>query len=291
MSLPVEYCLAAGLTISAVAKLVAPKTSIASLTNLGFSSVRSRRFAWALAVVAEISAAVLLIAVPVAGLFATGALFALFAGVVGRALATGSSGKPCGCLGARGTVSPKLLIIDLTLSALALGFAINAVGGVSPDLLIGLGFIAVTVVVMGLSAAVVALAREVGVLKLAMSSGGALEMASEGPEVGSRHDVPGSTRHEDLTLAVFTSEGCPMCRTLGPSLEFLRRDTRLTVVEFDEHDDHDRWESLDVPGSPYAIAFSNDGVVLAKGTFNGLSQLESVVATAVRRRQEASLAS
>jgi len=44
---------------------------------------------------------------------------------------------------------------------------------------------------------------------------------------------------------------------------------------------------LDVPGSPYAVALGRDGTVLAKGTFNSLAQLESVVATAMRRRQEA----
>jgi hypothetical protein len=39
-----------------------------------------------------------------------------------------------------------------------------------------------------------------------------------------------------------------------------------------------------VPGSPYAVALDLDGTVLAKGTFNNLAQLESVVATAERRR-------
>jgi hypothetical protein len=41
-----------------------------------------------------------------------------------------------------------------------------------------------------------------------------------------------------------------------------------------------------VPGSPFAVAIGRDGRVLAKGTFNSLAQLESVLATAERRRRE-----
>jgi len=39
-----------------------------------------------------------------------------------------------------------------------------------------------------------------------------------------------------------------------------------------------------VPGSPYAVAFDLDGLVLAKGTFNNLAQLESILATGEERR-------
>ena len=39
-----------------------------------------------------------------------------------------------------------------------------------------------------------------------------------------------------------------------------------------------------MPGSPFAVALDADGTVLAKGTFNTGAQLESVLATAERRR-------
>jgi hypothetical protein len=39
-----------------------------------------------------------------------------------------------------------------------------------------------------------------------------------------------------------------------------------------------------VPGSPYAVALDADGTVLAKGTFNNLAQLESILAAGERRR-------
>ena len=48
------------------------------------------------------------------------------------------------------------------------------------------------------------------------------------------------------------------------------------------------WRELEIPGSPYAVALDLDGTVLAKGTFNNLAQLESVLATAERRRAERS---
>ena len=44
------------------------------------------------------------------------------------------------------------------------------------------------------------------------------------------------------------------------------------------------WSELRIPGSPFAIALDPGGTVLAKGTFNNLAQLESVLATAERRR-------
>ena len=51
---------------------------------------------------------------------------------------------------------------------------------------------------------------------------------------------------------------------------------------FDEVADRDVWSELAIPGSPFAIALDGDGTVLAKGTFNNLAQLESVLATAER---------
>ncbi len=45
----------------------------------------------------------------------------------------------------------------------------------------------------------------------------------------------------------------------------------------------DLWRGLGIPGSPFAVALDREGAVLAKGTFNNLAQLESVVATAERR--------
>jgi hypothetical protein len=78
-----------------------------------------------------------------------------------------------------------------------------------------------------------------------------------------------------------------VCRTLEPAVEYFARDPMVTLHTFDEQRDAAAWRALDVPGSPYAVALGLDGTVLAKGTFNSLGQLESVLATAERRAREA----
>ena len=93
-----------------------------------------------------------------------------------------------------------------------------------------------------------------------------------------------------LALAVFTSAGCHVCRSLEPSIRVLANDPRVAVASFDEVADAAAWTELEIPGSPFAIALDLEGTVLAKGTFNNLAQLESVLATAERRRAERELA-
>jgi hypothetical protein len=70
---------------------------------------------------------------------------------------------------------------------------------------------------------------------------------------------------------------------LEPSLRLLARDSEVELVLFDEHDDAEAWRSLAVPGSPYAVVLGPDGAVLAKGTFNSLYQLESLLGPAAVR--------
>ena len=66
----------------------------------------------------------------------------------------------------------------------------------------------------------------------------------------------------------------------------MARDPLISVGSFDEAAEAELWGELEVPGSPFAIAIDRDATVLAKGTFNNLAQLESVLATASRRRRE-----
>jgi hypothetical protein len=58
----------------------------------------------------------------------------------------------------------------------------------------------------------------------------------------------------------------------------------VAVGRFDEVEHSEAWLALDVPGSPYAVALDSQGTVLAKGTFNNLAQLESILAAGERRR-------
>ena len=152
-------------------------------------------------------------------------------------------------------------------------------------LAVGLGATLLGLAVLAI--ALLALAREVGMLRLAIDPRGALELAHEGPEVGGRTALaehfgdgllPGR-----IGLAVFSSEGCGMCRSLEPAVAAFGRDPRVLLQTFDEVRDADAWAAADVPGSPFAVALDADGTVLAKGTFNTGAQLESVLAAAERR--------
>ena len=138
-----------------------------------------------------------------------------------------------------------------------------------------------------------ALAREVGLLRLRLGPGSALEIAEEGPSLFSASGLAGRLDPDPeavLGLAVFTSAGCHICRSLEPSVRALANDSRVAVASFDEAEEAEVWSRLEIPGSPYAIALDLDGAVLAKGTFNNLAQLESVLATGERRRAERELA-
>jgi hypothetical protein len=130
---------------------------------------------------------------------------------------------------------------------------------------------------------VLALARELGELKLAIAPQSALSLEHEGPELGSRLDlIERFGRRAPLALAVFTSPGCALCTALEPSLRLAASDPEVELELFDEEADADVWAALDVPGSPYGVVLSPDGEVLAKGTFNSLYQLESLLVAATQ---------
>jgi hypothetical protein len=212
------------------------------------------------------------------------------AAVLGRALAAGQAGAPCGCFGARSRVSRLGVVRALALAAafLAVPFVPHADPSADAWLAAGLALALVAVAVLGL--VVLALAREVGMLRLAVGPQSALEIPEEGPPVGADTGLSG---HLDprvdasvLGLAVFTSEGCRLCQKLAPAVRSLARDPHVDLFLLDEARDAAHWRRLDIPGSPYAIAIDAQGRVLAKGTFNSLPQLESVLATAERRRAE-----
>ena len=211
------------------------------------------------------------------------------AGLLGRALADGHEGAPCGCFGARSKVSRLAVLRALALSGAFLALPFVPRDDLTADawLAIGLGVALLAVAVLGV--AVLALAREVGMLRLAVGPQAALEVPEEGPPIGSDS---GLAAYRDpradasvLGLAVFTSGGCRLCQALAPAVESLGRDPHVTLVTLDEVRDAEHWGRLDVPGSPYAVALDEHGRVLAKGTFNSQPQLESVLATAERRRE------
>jgi Methylamine utilisation protein MauE len=293
MSTAAQTLLAIVLLAAAALKMRGGARSADALATYGIGPERARASALALIVVAEFAIAVALLAGLAWAAAAACVLFATFALASAGALAAGRAGRPCACFGAGsrlGRSSPLQALLGALLAlALALHWLAGAPSGYQRWLTAGLTVSVVAI--LGLAAVVLALAREVGVLRLSLASQGALEIPDEGPRVGEHQAWAGELPRRPgalLGLAVFSSDGCPMCRRLEPAVSYLAADPLLAVRVFDEVADAPTWASAAVPGSPYAVALDPAGVVLAKGTFNSLVQLEGVVATA--RAREAGLA-
>src|SRR5918994_6636500 len=279
--------LAAVLVAASVAKLASPRSSSsAALATFGVRGERGRWTAWAALITTELALAAGVVAgLDIAAYLAAG-MMAAFGVAMLRAVQRGRAGAPCACFGARSTVGWPAIARNLVLSFAFLALPLLPEGELTTDEWLALGLIVALVACAGLAVAVLALAREVGMLRLRLGPGAALEIPEEGPAVGSRTDlVSRFDRGPDteLALAVFVSDGCHVCRGLEPAIASLERDPVLAVRSFEEVEDAEVWRELDVPGSPYALAIGVDGTVLAKGTFNNLAQLESVLATAQRR--------
>jgi hypothetical protein len=277
--------LAGVLAASAIAKLAGPDAR-GGLATFGVGDRRAQLAVWAGLIATELAIAIGVAAGVDAFAWAGALLMLALSGALVSALARGRGGRPCACFGARSRVSWSGVGRNLALAA-----GLAAVPFVPADepttegwLAIGLGV--ALLACAGLAVALLALAREIGMLRLRLGPASALEIPEEGPELGSRAELVERFEIDErtrLALAVFTSEGCHVCQGLGPSIDLLRREPELAVATFDEEAEAQAWSALDVPGSPYAVALGADGTVLAKGTFNNLAQLESVLATAERR--------
>ncbi|HET6448798.1 MAG TPA: MauE/DoxX family redox-associated membrane protein [Conexibacter sp.] len=274
---------------SAAAKLAAPAHTRAALVTFGLITERARVLAWTVAVIAEALLALGVATGLDAAAWGAAVLMLAFAALLARALRVGKAGQPCGCLGARSRVTPAALARTLALAA---AFALLPfVPDIDPSadawLATGLGVALAAIVT--LAVLLLALARELGELRLALPPQLPLEIDGEGPARGSRVELierfvpPSSAR---FALAVFSSEGCPMCQALAPAVTALRSDPLLAVETFDEVADQDVWRALAIPGSPYAIVLSLDGTVRSQGTFNSARQLEALVATGEARERE-----
>jgi len=284
----VVACLVLGFVLlaSAVLKLADGAGSRAALATYGVRSAPAARAVWALLVTVEAGLAVAVGAGVDAAAYAAGGLLALFCAAQAVALASGRGGAPCACFGARGRISRASVGRAALLAAAFAALPLLPRSEPSTEGWLALGLAVALLGLVALAVAVLALAREVGMLRLAGDPRGALEVAHEGPEVGGRTAL---VEHLEIApgrlgLAVFSSEGCGLCRALAPAIESFARDPRVAVRTFDEARDAGAWAAADVPGSPFAVALDADGTVLAKGTFNTGAQLESVLAAAERRR-------
>lgn len=281
---------AAVLLFTAAAKLARPRDSRDALGSYGLAAGRQRGVAWTGLVVVELALGVGIAAGSAAASYAAAVLMLAFAAALVGQILHGHAGLPCGCFGARSRIGWTAVVRNVALAGFYAALPWLADPHLAATGWLAVGLIVALAAVAALAVAVLALAREVGGLRLAVAPQSALELAHEGPEIGSRVELDGwlSPRADArLGLAVFTSASCPVCRALEPSIGYLARDPLVTLGVFDEQRHGEVWGMLDVPGSPYAVALGRDGTVLAKGTFNSFAQLESIVATAMRRRQEA----
>jgi hypothetical protein len=286
---------------SAAAKLAAPARSQAALATFGLQSAAARRAAWAAAILAEAGLGVAVAAGIDAAAYAAAALLLAFATLLARALRTGKQGQPCGCLGPRSRVTPLALIRTATLAAAFALLPLIPDRDPTTEGWLALGLAVALAAIAALTVLVLALAREVGELRLALPPQLPLEIPGEGPPLGERAHAAierfavtrgagsaaaGRGAEARFALAVFFSDGCPMCRALAPAVEALARDPLLSVEVFDERADADVWRALQIPGSPYAVVLTLDGVALAQGTFNSARQLEALVAAGEARERE-----
>jgi hypothetical protein len=281
-ALAFRVAIAAVLGVAAVLKAARPRKSGAALAGLGVAGGGT-------ALVLGLAALELVLATGVAlgsaaAAYAASGLLAVFAVGLALTIRAGRSGAPCPCFGSRGRVGWPSVARNVTLAA---GFAaVPWVPRLDDTALMAIGLAVALSGVAVLGVVVLALARELGELRLRLPPDVALELASEGPEIGERtrlierFALAPTTR---FALAVFSSPGCRLCQALSPGIASLRRDPLVAVEVFDEERDRDAWAELAVPGSPYAVALDPDGTVRAKGTFNSLAQLESIVAAAERR--------
>jgi hypothetical protein len=151
-------------------------------------------------------------------------------------------------------------------------------------------FVVQWVLIGVLAIAVIALARQIGVLHLRLAPLGALEVDEEGPPLGEAPQErvarspdgakvfvggPGPRR-----LIAFVSPTCPICEQVLPSLpaSATASGLALQVVSDDELE-----RAYRVPGVPFVVVFDELGIVRSKGTVNSLEQVEGLVDTAARR--------
>jgi hypothetical protein len=284
LSVAASFALAVLLLASAGMKLASGPGARAALATYGIRNDTAASVAWAALVAIEAGLGVCVAAGSESAAYAAAGLFLLFTGAQALALMRGREGAPCGCFGARGRVSRSSLGRSALLAIAFAALPLLPRESLTTEewLAIGLGFALLGVA--ALAVGLLALARELGALRMSMGPHGALEIPSEGPEIGGHTELMVGIEPGRLGLAVFTSDACHLCHSMEPAIRAFGRDPRVHLQVFDEVRDAGAWDAADVPGSPFAVAVDADGTVLAKGTFNTPAQLESVLATAERRR-------
>jgi len=165
------------------------------------------------------------------------------------------------------------------------------------------------IVILGLGLALVALARQVGVLHVRLAPAGALQ-TGKGPVVGEAAPVLDAVTLDGaavtigkalgkgrMQLLLFVSPHCPLCKDLVPIAKNFAKSERLDMVFVGDDEVSDQRAMiarLDMGGVPFvnssivgrtfhvdrlphAVLLGDDGTVLSKGLVNSREHLESLV--------------
>ena len=220
---------------------------------------------------------------------------ATFAATMVGAILRGRAGAPCACFGARSTVGWGAVARNLVLAARLRRAAVAARRASSRP---------TSGSASGSVVALLACAGARGRRPRARPRGrdaaaaprpaAALEIAEEGPPLVAASRLDRALRpraRSELGARRLRLRGLPRLPRRSSRRSRRSPTTRcVAVATFDEAATPRSGRELEIPGSPFAVALDLDGTVLAKGTFNNLAQLESVLATAERRRAERELA-
>jgi methylamine dehydrogenase accessory protein MauD len=162
---------------------------------------------------------------------------------------------------------------------------------------------------MGLGIALLALARQVGVLHVRLAPAGAL-LNEKGPVAGEQSPVLDATTIDGLPVSIgktlakgrmqlllFVSPQCPLCKDLIPIAKSFAKRERLDIVFVgDDAPDEQRAMivRMDIAGLPFvnssiigrtfhvdrlphAVLIGDTGTVISKGLVNSREHLESLV--------------
>jgi methylamine dehydrogenase accessory protein MauD len=165
------------------------------------------------------------------------------------------------------------------------------------------------IVILGLGLALLALARQVGVLHVRLAPAGAL-LTGKGPMVGEAAPVLEAATLDGALLAIgkplakgrmqlllFVSPHCPLCKDLVPIARNFARTEKLDIVFVGDDDVNEQramiarlemgglpfvnssivGRTFHVDRLPHAVLIGDDGILLSKGLVNSREHLESLV--------------
>ena len=165
------------------------------------------------------------------------------------------------------------------------------------------------IVILGLGLALLALARQVGVLHVRLAPAGAL-LSGKGPVVGEAAPVLEALTMEGKPLAIgkglakgrmqlllFVSPHCPLCKDLIPVAKNFAKAERLDIVFVGDDDPGEQQamiarlemkglpfvnssivgRTFHVDRLPHAVLIGETGTLLSKGLVNSREHLESLI--------------